>query len=129
MKRPWYLKIKWIERILWWFDAVRGLYAHIIIFKMIMKARNEWEASLDPEKSKTHDRGPWTKQVRQHEGMIGHCLLHVLGIYKLHGPQFGEDYDDDPPNPWLEEQTRLLKQQLENVKQEEQHPCADGRIT
>lgn len=66
---------KRLESFKWWCYGVRGLYIHIQVFKAMHNALIEYRKTNPPSDK-------LMKQIRDQEGMIGHCLLHVLCIYK-----------------------------------------------
>jgi hypothetical protein len=60
-------------KIRWWMDSVRGLRAHVGLYKTMYRLFLE----IPREK--------WTeatrKQLADQERMVGRCLLHVLLVY------------------------------------------------
>ncbi len=64
-----------VRKIGWWMDSVRGLRMHLQVLVAMKKIRDR-----TPVEKRTAEE---TEQIRQQEGMIGHCLLHVLLIYPV----------------------------------------------
>ena len=62
-------------KIRWWMDSVRGLKAHIDIYKVMYRHAQEV-----PPEQRTE---AMTEQLRKQEGMIGFCLLHVILVHPV----------------------------------------------
>lgn len=76
-----------LESLKWWWRSVQGLRSHIWLFREMQRVLKEYH------KDEPFSEGAM-KQIRQQEGMIGHCLLHVLCIYPNQDDGFG--IDDGP---------------------------------
>lgn len=69
-----------VQKARWWLDSVRGLIVHIAIYKEMLRAA----ASVPSDQRSTQ----LTDQLRAQEGMIGHCLLHVLVVHPIGSGSF-----------------------------------------
>lgn len=64
----------------WWLDSVRGLRSHVDIYRHMRRAYN----AVPPGQ-----RSPEAMaQLRAQEGMVGHCLLHVLLVHEVGSGRF-----------------------------------------
>lgn len=67
-------------KIGWWTESVHGLRSHIIVYKHMARAFDSVPfAERTPE---------MMGQLRAQEGMIGHCLLHVLLVHEVGSGRF-----------------------------------------
>lgn len=73
-----------MKTLRWWWRSVQGLRTHLSIHAVIRRYLDELPPG-DP------GRGPLTEQLRQQEGMLGHCLLHVLLVYPLGSGAFWDE--------------------------------------
>ncbi len=72
--------ISTMKKIGWWLDSVRGLRAHVGIYRYIRRAAED----LPP--GTPRDRV--NRQMRQQQAMIGSCLLSVLLIHPVGSGRF-----------------------------------------
>jgi len=61
------------KKIGWWLDSVRGLRAHLQLFRAMKRLHDE----IPPEKRTPEG----VAQLKAQKAMVGHCLLHVLLVY------------------------------------------------
>lgn len=66
---------KMVKKLGWWLDSVRGLKAHIGLYKHIYRL-----AQGVPPEQRTD---AMMKQLRRQEEMIGFCLLHVILVHPI----------------------------------------------
>lgn len=62
-----------------WVGCVKGLYWHVHTHRHLCRTRDEHVSQMTEEQKANSMR-----QIREHEGMVGHSLLHVVGVYKDH---------------------------------------------
>jgi hypothetical protein len=64
-----------VTKVRWWLDSVRGLKAHIDLYKHMYRL-----AQNVPVNQRTR---ALADQLRRQEGMIGFCLLHVILVHPV----------------------------------------------
>lgn len=64
-----------VTKIRWWLDSVRGLKAHIDLYKRMYRLAQEIPME---QRNRT-----LIEQLRRQEGMIGFCLLHVILVHPV----------------------------------------------
>lgn len=72
-----FLPMTAIEKLRCWSDSVRGLHAHVRLYRAMRKFAD----GQPPSEA-------FTRQLRDQEGMIGHCLLHVLLVHPIGSGRF-----------------------------------------
>lgn len=64
-----------VTKMRWWLDSVRGLKAHIDLYKHMYRLAQEI-----PPGQRT---SALVEQLRRQEEMIGFCLLHVILVHPV----------------------------------------------
>lgn len=66
-----------LEKVGWWLHSVRGLYAHVQIYRAMRKA---FRGVVRTDAARA--------QLRQQEAQVGNSFLHVILVHKVGSGRF-----------------------------------------